>query len=245
MKTLKVLSPNSHSMRVPDWFMVNRGDGGITFEKLQVEGSIQEIHTYKNMRLLMKNFSQDCIFLDVGAQIGLSSLPIASEGYSVIAVEPVKRNIEILKENIELNGYDFIKVAEIAAYSKNVDLEIYIPSEEDCASISKNSASIGSSMRSEVVKAMRIDDWLEENKIEFSKITVVKIDVQGAEEHVLEGMERVLKNDNLCIIMEWDVSMMQNMGTDADALFRKIQEMGFQVYRWDHSDLLFKKGVFI
>jgi FkbM family methyltransferase len=244
MRTIKIAAPNSYSMNVPEWFMLNRGDGGITFEKLQIDGSIQEIGTYKNMRLFMKNFPSDSIFLDVGAQIGLSSLPVASEGYSVIAVEPVTRNIEILKENIEMNKYD-IRIAEIAAYRENTDIEIFIPSEEDCASISKTSASIGTSLSSETVKAMRIDDWLAENSVDTSKIRVVKIDVQGAEEHVLDGMEKLLQNSNLCIIIEWDVRMMQNMGTDSDSLLKKIQSLGFEIYRWDHSDLLFKKGDFI
>jgi FkbM family methyltransferase len=49
------------------------------------------------------------------------------------------------------------------------------------------------------VKTTSIDKFIENNQIE--KIDIIKIDTQGNEEEVLKGMKRVLKNNNVKIII--------------------------------------------
>jgi FkbM family methyltransferase len=243
MKTLTVKSPNSYRISVPEWFMNNRGNRGITFERLQQNGCIEEIDIYKQMREFMQKFSKDSIFLDIGAQMGLSTLSIASEGYDVIAVEPVSSNIAILTENISLNNFDKVKIAKIAAFNENKDITIYVPHEEDCASLSSSAAAIpgASNIQHETVKGMRIHDWLIENHIDTDKIRFVKIDVQGAEEMVINGMEELLDKSNIHILMEWDVQMMRSMGTNEQSFYTKLTTKGFAATRWGHNDILFSK----
>ena len=129
MKILTVKSPNPYKISVPEWFMNNRGNRGITFERLQQNGNIEEIDIYKQMREFMQKFSKDSIFLDIGAQMGLSTLSIASESYNVIAVEPVSSNIAILSENIALNNFDKVKIAKIAALESKVIISPIVPSD--------------------------------------------------------------------------------------------------------------------
>jgi FkbM family methyltransferase len=244
MRSLIINTPTPHKMNVPTWFMNNRGDGGIIFENLQKDNQIKEIATYKAMREYMCQFPKDSIFLDVGAQIGLSTLPIASEGYSVIAVEPVSSNIEILKSNIEINKFENVTIAAIAAYSENVDIDIFIPEEEDCASLSSNAAKVTPStvLKKETAKAMRIEDWLSENEIDSAKIRFIKIDVQGAEEMVIKGMTNLLEtNKTISILMEWDPRMMSEMGTSEQNFFNYLTSIGFTGYRWGHADILFTR----
>lgn len=243
MKTLTVKSPNSYRISVPEWFMSNRGNRGITFERLQQNGCIEEIDIYKQMREFMQKFTKDSIFLDIGAQMGLSALSIASEGYDVIAVEPVSSNITILSENIKLNNFDKVRIAKIAAFNENKDITIYVPHEEDCASLSSSAANIPgtNSLQSETVKGMRIYDWLIENHVDTDKIRFVKIDVQGAEEMVIDGMEELLDKSNIHILMEWDVRMMNSMGTNQDIFYKKLTDKGFTTVQWGHNDILFSK----
>jgi FkbM family methyltransferase len=243
MRILKIKSPNPYRIAVPEWFMNNRGDGGITFEKLQQNGEIEEIGIYKHMREFMSKFPKDSIFLDIGAQMGLSTLSVASDRYNVIAVEPVASNIQILQENIDLNGFDKVKIANIAAFHENRDITIYVPHEEDCASLSVSAANIpgATNVKSETVKAMRIYDWLIQNHIDTDTIKFVKIDVQGAEEMVIDGMEELLDKD-LHILMEWDSRMMNSMGTNEQSFFNKLVSKGFSGTRWGHNDILFSKN---
>ena len=242
MTTLTVNSPNSYKISVPNWFMYNRGDKGVTFERIQRNGSIPEIDIYKFMREYMHKFPVDSVFLDIGAQMGLSTLSVASDGYQVIAVEPVTTNIEILTNNINQNNFDNVKIAKIAAFNENRDISIHIPHEEDCASLSETAANIqgNSTMRNEVVKGMRMYDWLIENDVDVDKIKFIKIDVQGAEEMVIDGMLELL-DKSVHILMEWDPRMMNSMGTDDRNFFEKLQAKGFNGHRCGHNDILFIK----
>jgi FkbM family methyltransferase len=244
MRTLTVNTPIPHKMNVPTWFMNNRGSGGIVFENLQNSGMIEEISSYKAMREYMLKFSSDSIFLDIGAQMGLSTLSIASEGFRVIAVEPVSRNISFLTESINLNNFDNVTIAPVAAFNDNVELKMYVPVEEDLASLSKFSAEITgcNDLSEEVVKGVRIYDWLVENSIDIDKIKFVKIDVQGAEEMVLEGMTELLDRE-ISILIEWDPRMMRSMGTDENTLYKKMVDLNFTATKWGHDDILFTKQI--
>lgn len=243
MKTLTINAPNSYKLTVPEWFMNNRGDNGVTFERLQIDNRIEEITIYKNMRKHMSRYPKDSIFLDIGAQIGLSTMSIASDGYPVVAVEPVSTNVVILSSNIEQNSFSNVKIAEIAAFNENRDILIFVPHEEDCASLSESAAKIPgtANLKQETVKGMRIYDWLKTNNVDTSKVKFVKIDVQGAEEMVIEGMEELLSNDNISILMEWDVRMMNSMGTNDKNFYDKLINKGFSATRWGHNDILFTR----
>lgn len=239
MRILTFKAPIPFKLSVPDWFMNNRGDRGIVFENLQVDGSLPEIETYKWMREYMKNFPKNSIFLDIGAQIGLSTIPIACEGYEVIAVEPVSFNIKTLKENVALNKLTNVRIAEIAAYSENKTMNIFVPVEQDCASLSEDASRAGGVTTEEVVTAMKMDDWIADNKIDINRIKFIKIDVQGAEEHVINGLTNLLeKVKNISILMEWDPRMMSSMGTNEFEFYQKICSSGFRAYRVG-ADVLF------
>ena len=96
-------------------------------------------------------------------------------------------------------------------------------------------------IQSETVKGMRIYDWLIENHVDTDKIRFVKIDVQGAEEMVIDGMEELLDKSNIHILMEWDVRMMNSMGTNQDIFYKKLTDKGFTTVQWGHNDILFSK----
>jgi FkbM family methyltransferase len=52
---------------------------------------------------LRAHHPRDGVVLDVGANIGTTSLPLATEGYRVFAYEPIPRTFEFLERNVEVN----------------------------------------------------------------------------------------------------------------------------------------------
>ncbi len=58
------------------------------------------------------------VFVDVGANIGWYSLAVASQGFSVIAVEPARYNNELFKASIEINGNLDVKLHEVVVTDK-------------------------------------------------------------------------------------------------------------------------------
>lgn len=63
---------------------------------------------------------------------------------------------------------------------------------------------------------------------------VVKIDVEGAELDVLEGMTRILRNPSTAVIVEWHPLLQQLAGYTADALPRWLLERGWGLQSASH-----------
>ncbi len=144
------------------------------------------------------NFQEKMVFLDVGAHVGKytirAGLRVGKTG-KVIAIEPSRENFAILVENIRLNHLKNSIPLNIAAY--NADIEIPLFKGSDSA---KNSLKEDSNKGSHKVRARPLDMVLEE--LEIEKVDLIKIDVEGVEYEVVQGLERTLKNQNPKVFVE-------------------------------------------
>jgi len=61
-----------------------------------------------------------------------------------------------------------------------------------------------------------------------SKIDVIKVDTEGAEGLMVDGSERILRNNNLKMVLEFWPDGLRNMGSDPIKLLQKLQEYGFK-----------------
>ena len=55
-----------------------------------------------------KNLLQDpeMVLLDIGANIGVFTVPAAARGHTVMAIEPFPPHLKLLKRSIEMNGLE-------------------------------------------------------------------------------------------------------------------------------------------
>ena len=228
-------------MNLPDWFLTERGDQGITFDKLLKNDIIPEIHTYKKMHDYMLQFSKEAIFLDVGAHIGLISIPIAMEGYDVIAIEPIT---DLLCGNIRLNTVeDFIKIVPCAAYDVEKATTIYAPVNDDCTSLSSDLAQTGGPIRLVQTRTVVLDNLLAKENVQ-DRVRFIKIDVQGFEYNVLKGLKQTLALPyERHVLLEWDVGFMRKMGIDPEEIASLFTSYDFQREPWDVGDALFVKRI--
>lgn len=236
----------TYFVHLPDWFLKDRGDRGITFESLLRDSEvIPEIHAYKKMHEYMIQFSKEAVFLDVGAHMGLVSIPIAMEGYDVLAIEPV--TYDMLSGNSVINGMDdFITILATAAYDEIKSMKIYVPTHDDCTSLSNELASVGDPVRAIDLKTVVLDDFLSKNNRDHyqERIRFIKIDVQGFEFNVLKGLKHTLSLPfERHVLIEWDESMMLKIGVDPGDINTFFDSLGFVKEQWDSGDALFiKKG---
>jgi FkbM family methyltransferase len=128
---------------------------------------------------------------DIGANMGYVSLSLAKRvGPSghVIAFEPVPRNVELLRMNIDNNQLLNVQVLDVAASDRRGEAVIRISDNLSTASLiwHKNDASAVELN----IKTVAIDDLVEAAGLPQPKF--VKIDVEGAEGLALLGMSRTL-----------------------------------------------------
>jgi FkbM family methyltransferase len=147
------------------------------------------------------NLKKGQSFLDVGANVGYFSILAAELGALVTSFEPSSENREYLLKNFIENGISGLTIHKQALSNFNGETTLYTgktPGEHSIKNNYHNESGEG-----EKVEVRRYDnitnevpDW-------------IKIDVEGAEKSVLEGMPHVLNTDKpvVLILEDWDNSV--------------------------------------
>jgi FkbM family methyltransferase len=128
---------------------------------------------------------------DIGANVGYVSISLAKQvgpQGRVFAFEPVPRNIEAFRRNIEINGIANIELLPAAAADRTGEAVIRIAENLAAASLvwHRNNPS-ATELR---IATVSVDELMEQEKLTYPKF--VKIDVEGAEGAVLQGMRRTV-----------------------------------------------------
>jgi FkbM family methyltransferase len=133
------------------------------------------------------------VFLDVGAHVGHWSVRLAGQASKVIAVEPNPETARILRTNVAMNNLSNVVVYEVAAWDCDTMLRLEPP----------DGLPIGGGTRvlddgKGTVKAVRLDALLAAEPA----VDLVKLDVEGADLHALEGMRGLLAKHRPAMLVE-------------------------------------------
>jgi FkbM family methyltransferase len=168
------------------------------------------------------------IFVDVGANIGYYTLTWvnAKEGNQCISVEASPRNLTLLKSNLELNGLE--KACQlcplaVSNITGNVSFSLGPQSQTGWGGISD-----GSGVSEITVPCERLDNLISEEK----HIRLLKIDVEGAESLVLEGMTRLLERRQIDEIwFEDNISRRSQLNISFERLIAHLKKHDYEVRR--------------
>jgi FkbM family methyltransferase len=165
--------------------------------RLYALGELDQI----NVARLTRFIPPDGVFVDVGANIGLYTCPIARHvlnGGTVVAVEPLDQAVTLLNENIRLNKLENVEVIRAAASDSDGSLPLFEPPTEGHASSGHVRVTDPGGWRPVGwTPTFRLDDLLADRHVD-----AVKIDVEGHELRVLEGLASVLDRCRPVILCE-------------------------------------------
>jgi len=130
-------------------------------------------------------------------------------------------------ENIRLNGLKNVIALNIAAWSEDRKVTLFIGDKPGHHSVKKNFG-----RGSIIVNAKALDNVLTELKVE--KVNWIKIDVEGAEFEVLKGLQNTLRKHRPTLIVE--ISKEQNKIEDF------ISKLGYTVEKIAPMYYLLKAG---
>ena len=179
------------------------------------------------------------VVVDIGAHVGYFSLlaaeMVGSPG-TVYAFEPEPNNHALLKKNIELNSYSNIQAIQKAVSNKCGSTQLFL-SALDSGSHSIYDAAARGVTGNSLVNTTTLDAFLEGEG--WPNVDLVKIDVEGAELTVLEGMEGLNQRSGAFnLIVEYCPFLLQSVGAKPSDLLDKLASMDFRVRFVDD-----KKGV--
>jgi len=179
-------------------------------------------------RIFRELLKPGMVVIDVGANIGYFSLlasTLVGSGGTVHAFEPDPLNCRLLKKNIRLNRASNIKVIKAALSDNDERLSLFLNSDNkgDHRIWETNQES-----RKKIhIRAMTLDQYVKKTAIVPS---FIKIDVQGAEGKVLNGMKDTLKqNSTTNLLIEFWPTALRNCGTNPVELVQQIAKAGFTI----------------
>jgi FkbM family methyltransferase len=172
---------------------------------------------------------KDCdIFVDIGANIGLYTCLALSCGRHVIAIEPLRDNLDYLFKNIRENGFQDVEVFPVGLGSRPGLVDLY--GGATGASLVKGWANSSPAYRTTV--PLTTMDGLLAERFRNAKI-FIKMDVEGAEEQVLEGATRTLSR---VPAPTWMVEICltehhpRGMNPNFSAIFDKFWRTGYEAF---------------
>lgn len=182
----------------------------------------------------VKKVNKDKYILDIGINHGIFSLPCSLMGYKIIGFEPVLSNYNSANYNMKSNNCENYRFYNYAVSNFNGETDIFVPECPDNASFSQSAAIANMKNKEfivEKVQVIKFDDWIKEHP-EYSNIGFIKIDTQGAEYSIIEGMSEFLKNSkDLYLIAEYEAHL-NKFGHSYDELHNLILSFGFE-YKGD------------
>jgi len=225
-------------------YIINNYDYFTSQYNLPSDKEINLPDDYRTLLNLTKKVSKDKSIIDIGGNCGLFCIPVAKEGYKVFTFEPINMNIELLKLNKTENNCDNLTIIQKALSNDNSKKKIFIPYCSDNTSFNLSVAISNMKIKDyveEVVSCQTFDSWINKNK--DVNVGFIKIDVQGFEKEVLEGMQKFLNSCNdVYIFIEWDEKHTTQAGSSLDELERLITSNGFTALEQIYGDKLFYKN---
>jgi FkbM family methyltransferase len=188
---------------------------------------VYEKHETKLFKTIIE---KGMVVVDVGANIGYYSLLAArcvGDGGKVFAFEPDPYNYGLLCKNIEVNAYRNIIPLKKGVFSKTGKMMMFLD-KRNLGGHSLSEANVNKNA-SIMIEVTSLDDHFKDKDY---KIDVVKVDVQGSELEVLEGMKNVIdQNEDLKIITEFWPMGIRNSGSSARDFLNRLVESGFDLYQ--------------
>jgi len=165
-------------------------------------------------------------FMDVGANVGNHALFMSRFADQVLAFEPFERVRRQMEANLALNAIANVRVFGFALSDANQTLPFYAAHE---GNLGASSFASGHNAQSNYLGDMQLrvgDEVLHDEGV--GRIDVLKVDVEGFEKQVLQGLSKTLGKSRPLMVVEFTETTRQSVG-DA-ALFRSLFPEDYNFY---------------
>jgi FkbM family methyltransferase len=198
------------------------------------------IHSLFILDEIVTNIKPNSIFIDVGANIGSISIPVANlmskDGVEVVSCEASQVMCERFRNNVTLNIIENILINESAIFSHDNGITFYeqkLTNNNMGLSSSRKNFDIGEFVERKV-DSISIDSLYESLNTSKS-ISVIKIDVQGGEIDVLLGASEVIKNHKPVFIFEHEDEYHDNAMSVKNKIKSIFDRNGYDLYVLDSN----------
>jgi FkbM family methyltransferase len=181
------------------------------------------------------------LFVDVGANIGyhtlLASKLVGASG-KVVSIEAFPGIFSLLQKHLSLNRVRNVRAVNCAAWDEEDTLTFYTGSDDlpVTTTAMRQWAAEWHLERKCQVRAKALSDILDTDEIKAARL--IKIDVEGAEWHVLSGMKSLMARcrADLEVILEVTPSTLEAEGKTTQDILNFFAAYGFYPYSMDNTE---------
>ena len=168
------------------------------------------------------------VVVDIGAHIGYYTLLAArlvGEQGKVFAFEPAPDNFALLWKNVNANGYTNVTLVQKAVSNRAGIAQLLLSSENPGHHQICNSCADGNFVE---VEAITLEEFFEDKDHRFD---VIKVDAEGAEMAILQGLARILENNGkLVYFTEFYPEAILSFGHSPEDYLKQLSDYGFTIY---------------
>jgi FkbM family methyltransferase len=186
----------------------------------------------KELDICRNYIKETSIVVDIGANIGIHSIyfsQIAKKGF-VLAFEPALEPFALLLSNIK--NIDNIIPVNLAASHDNLITDLYITFDNAYSSLKDTKRKTVKEIRR--VICCKLDDFL--LGLNLDHIDFVKIDAEGFEHNILEGMKKIIARYRPVIFCEIYQGTDSNKHPDETVKF--VSELGYDAFVLEDNTLV-------
>lgn len=189
----------------------------------------------RELRAVASEVEGPVTVLEIGANIGyycLQELAALSHRAEVYALEPDPSNERLLRANVGLNGWDrSVDIASVAVGDRNGPSKLYMSARSNNHTMRPSSAEderAPDGRESIRVEERRVEEFLDSKGVDPESVNVVRMDVDGYEPNVFEGMQRILDAPGPLLLflelhpLDLDVE-------ETDAVLSLLEEAGVEI----------------
>ena len=201
----------------------------LCYENDTISNSLLEYGYWENelIKYAETFLNDNSIILDIGANIGTWSIPLAIKNRKVYSFEPYDSSFYSLCGNIFLNNKEHIIYPYHSAITDNVNKKTSMYLSETiniggCKLIEKND----NNNKLNRYKLITLDS------LKLEKINFIKIDVEGQELNVIKGgTKTILKNKPVIFFECWDINShhWNNIPNTHNELMDYIKSLGYNI----------------
>ena len=192
--------------------------------------SIFKIYEPNQTKIVKKYVHEGDVVIDVGAHVGYYTLLMAQlvgKNGKVYSFEPDPVNFELLKKSVEINGFENVVLIQKAVSDTTEKIKLFL-GDNDSAINRIYDAKLGDAKKSIDVESVTIDEYFKENDKLFN---FIKIDSEGSEAKIINGMEKFLtKNRKLIMMTEFFPFLIKKSGDEPKQYLKSLENSGFELY---------------
>jgi FkbM family methyltransferase len=169
--------------------------------------------------------------MDIGANIGLLSIPLLTHGVNVkvVSVEASPETFSYLKRTWSQSQHrDRWTIIRSAVGCIAGQAAYWVSTPKDGAFDGLRDTGRGGPKRNLTVEVRTLDQiWRDTGQ---PRVSVVKIDVEGGERDVLAGGKELIARERPALVVEWSQQNLPMYGIRPEELLGICRDIGYQVY---------------